>query len=157
MRANMSLMAASALLVSFACGCAAETEQADTWDSGSAAEPQQNGAVGTVGERLVGNPPGYNPPGTNPYNPAVNPPGYNPPGTGVCATPGYNPPGYNPPGYNAPGYNPPGYNPPAWLLRRALGDRGADFPIGTSASSSPRSGAPKGRARWSTGVPGSTR
>jgi hypothetical protein len=120
---NKLLMVGSALLVSLACGCAAETES-DGHDGGAAAEPQASGAVGTAVERQVVNPPGYNPPGTNPYNPAANPPGYNPPGTGGCATPGYNPPGYNAPGYNPPGtnpynpaanppgYNPPGYNPP---------------------------------------------
>jgi hypothetical protein len=129
MRSNMMWAAASALLVSFACGCAAETENGDPDEQGAAQEPQTKGAVGTAVERQVVNPPGYNPPGTNPVNPALNPPGYNPPGTGVaCApgvqTPGCNPPGYNPPGYNPPGtnpvnpavnppgYNPPGYNPP---------------------------------------------
>jgi hypothetical protein len=125
MRSNTMLAAASALLVSFACGCAAETENADPDEQGAAQEPQTTGAVGTAVERQVVNPPGYNPPGYNPAHPIANPPGYNPPGTGVgvCApgynTPGYNPPGYNPPGtnpvnpaLNPPGYNPPGYNPP---------------------------------------------
>jgi hypothetical protein len=118
------LMAASALLVSFACGCAAETESSDPDQQGAAQEPQTGGggAVGTAVERQVVNPPGYNPPGYNPYHPIANPPGYNPPGTGVgVCTPGVNPPGYNPPGYNPPGtnpvnpaINPPGYNPPGY-------------------------------------------
>jgi hypothetical protein len=123
MRSNTMLMAASALLVSFACGCAAETAGSDQSDQGSASEPQRNGAIETgVHPQVIGNPPGYNPPGYNPVYPALNPPGYNPPGTGVgVCTPGYNPPGYNPPGYNPPGYNPtapvanpPGYNPPGY-------------------------------------------
>jgi hypothetical protein len=123
-------MAASALLVSFACGCAAETQSGDPDEQGSAQEPKTGGgAVGTTVERQVVNPPGYNPPGYNPAHPIANPPGYNPPGTGVacspgvytagCVQPGYNPPGYNPPGtnpynpaLNPPGYNPPGTNPP---------------------------------------------
>jgi hypothetical protein len=112
MRSNTMLWAASALLVSFACGCAAETESGD---------PDE---VGTAVERQVVNPPGYNPPGYNPAAPAANPPGYNPPGTNVvcapgvytpgCIHPAVNPPGYNPPGTNPynPAVNPPGYNPP---------------------------------------------
>jgi hypothetical protein len=121
------LMAASALLVSFACGCAAETGDSDP---AAAAEPQAkteqaqvitnppgynpyNPVLNPPGMSGVGvNPAGYNPPGYNPINPAINPPGYNPPGMGGAGV--YNPPGYNPPGYNPynPAVNPPGYNPP---------------------------------------------
>jgi hypothetical protein len=125
MRSKAMLMAASALWVSFACGCVAETGSGGPDEQGTAQEPL---GTGTAVERQVVNPPGYNPPGYDPLHPIANPPGYNPPGTGVgvCAPgvtpanpPGYNPPGYNPPGYNPaaplanpPGYNPPGYNPP---------------------------------------------
>ena len=107
----MLMGAASALLVSFACGCVAETGS----DEGTPA----NEKVGTEKSAIIyGNPAGYNPPGYNPMAPGLNPPGYNPPGMGVgVGYPGEgiaNPPGYNPPGYNpaAPLANPPGYNPP---------------------------------------------
>jgi hypothetical protein len=134
----------SALLVSFACGCAAEagSDEEKTATEESAVVARDNGAGYTnprdtnahetnprdAWERRTDdrgndqvdyrpNPPGYNPPGYNPYRPAANPPGYNPPGRGYGYGRRYNPPGYNPPGYNpyAPAYNPPGYNPPgAW-------------------------------------------
>jgi hypothetical protein len=74
MQSKTILSAVSALAVSLACGCAAETERG-TQD----AEP----AVGTAESAQLVNPPGYNPPGYNPVNPVLNPPGYNPPGTGV--------------------------------------------------------------------------
>jgi hypothetical protein len=122
----MLLGAASALLVSFACGCAAEMGT----DEGTSTDPRARPADEKTGttespQLIYGNPAGYNPPGYNPYAPGSNPPGYNPPGMGVGeAYPGYGAgyggayPGYGP-GYGAayPGYGPgygaayPGYGP----------------------------------------------
>jgi hypothetical protein len=90
MKSQLMLMgAASALLVSFACGCAAETGT----DEGTSAEPKVGVAdekAGPADEKsgttespiIYGNPAGYNPPGYNPLAPGMNPPGYNPPGMG---------------------------------------------------------------------------
>ena len=145
MNSKLMLMgAASALLVGFACGCAAETgsdegtsDQATATDEKTATEesalvPRDDNADFYAnphetpdrrnGDEYRGayrrnrpNPPGYNPPGYNPYAPAANPPGYNPPGTGRGYGAGYGR-RYNPPGYNPPGYNPyaPAYNPPGY-------------------------------------------
>lgn len=93
----MLIGAASALLVSFACGCAAEMGTDDDTSTDTKAAPANEKAgpadekVGTSKSPLIyGNPAGYNPPGYNPYAPGLNPPGYNPPGVGVgVAYPGY--------------------------------------------------------------------
>jgi hypothetical protein len=143
---NSKLMlvgAASALFVSFACGCAAETGS----DEGTSDETTPAGEKTATEQSAISyrddpggytnpheapdrrngdeyrgayrrsrpNPPGYNPPGYSPYAPAANPPGYNPPGTGRGYGAGYGR-RYNPPGYNPPGYNPyaPAYNPPGY-------------------------------------------
>jgi hypothetical protein len=138
MSSKLMLMgAASALLVSFACGCAAETgseegtgDEATPADEKTATE-QSPIVYGNGGDRTNPrdtwnrgrgddrgdyrpeyrrNPPGYNPPGYSPYS--ANPPGYNPPGTGRGYAGGYGRRYNNPPGnYDQPGYNPPGYNP----------------------------------------------
>lgn len=94
----MLIGAASALLVSFACGCAAEMGTDDGTGTDSKAGPTDEKKAGAVDEKtgttqsplIYGNPAGYNPPGYNPYAPGLNPPGYNPPGMGVgVAYPGY--------------------------------------------------------------------
>jgi hypothetical protein len=90
MTSKLILMgAASALLVSFACGCAAEVGT----DEGSSKDPQTvpaNEKTGTTESPIIyGNPAGYNPPGFNPFAPGLNPPGYNPPGMGVGWGMGY--------------------------------------------------------------------
>ena len=83
MRSNRMFVAASAVLVSFACGCAAEMGT----DEGTSTDPQAgpaNEKTGTTESPIIwGNPAGYNPPGYNPFAPGLNPPGYNPPGMGV--------------------------------------------------------------------------
>src|SRR5262245_15506578 len=122
MRLQNLIIAASALCVGLACGCAVETG-AD--DQSPGVQPGER--VGAAQSALIGNRPGvgpYNPPGTGYYGGGMyNPPGvgpYNPPGTGYGYGAGvYNPPGvgpYNPPGtgygYGTGLYNPPGYNPP---------------------------------------------
>lgn len=91
MKSKLMLMgAASAVLVSFACGCAAEMGTDDDTATDSKAAPAHEKAGTTQSPLIYNNPPGYNPPGYNPYAPAANPPGYNPPGTGVGVTyPGY--------------------------------------------------------------------
>jgi hypothetical protein len=139
----MLVGAASALLVTFACGCAAESEgdegaapadEKTATEQSAIADPnyRDNGGGGYENprgawDRRTGdnqgeyrgnyrrNPPGYNPPGYNAYAPGYNPPGYNPPGRGPGYGAGYGR-RYNAPGYNPPGYNPyaPGYNPPGY-------------------------------------------
>ncbi|HEX8791337.1 MAG TPA: hypothetical protein VF765_10345 [Polyangiaceae bacterium] len=97
MKSKLMLMgAASALLVSFACGCAAEmgSDEGTSTDPKAAADEKSGAAhekTGTTESPLIyGNPAGYNPPGYNPYAPGLNPPGYNPPGMGVgVGYPGY--------------------------------------------------------------------
>ena len=86
----MLIGAASALLVSFACGCAAEmgTDEGTSTDPQAAPANEKTGA--TESPIIYGNPAGYNPPGYNPFAPGLNPPGYNPPGVGV----GWGYPGY---------------------------------------------------------------
>jgi hypothetical protein len=84
MKSQLMLMgAASALMVSFACGCAAEMAT----DEGSSTDPKAGPVdekTGTTESPIIyGNPAGYNPPGYNPFAPGLNPPGYNPPGMGV--------------------------------------------------------------------------
>jgi hypothetical protein len=107
----MLLGAASALLVSFACGCAAEMGS----DEGTSTDPQAGPVAPQAGQAtektgttespiIYGNPAGYNPPGYNPFAPGLNPPGYNPPGMGVgVAYPGYGV-GVGYPGYGLGGY-----------------------------------------------------
>jgi hypothetical protein len=145
MNSKLKLVGAtSALLVSFACGCAAEAgsdesafDEATPVDEKTATDESalvnrnnwehdkntRNSNAHETNPQDRGddrfdyrrNPPGYNPPGYNPYHPGYNPPGYNPPGRGPGYAPGYGR-RYNPPGYNPPGYNPyaPGYNPPGY-------------------------------------------
>jgi hypothetical protein len=84
MKSQLMLMgAASALMVSFACGCAAEmgTDEGTSTDQKAAPVDAKTGT--TESPLIYGNPAGYNPPGYNPYAPGLNPPGYNPPGMGV--------------------------------------------------------------------------
>jgi hypothetical protein len=97
MKSKLMLMgAASALLVSFACGCAAEMGT----DEGTSADPKVGAAdekaggpaeekTGTTESPIIfGNPAGWNPPGFNPMAPGLNPPGWNPAGMGVWGVPG---------------------------------------------------------------------
>jgi hypothetical protein len=113
----MGMGAASALLVSFACGCAAEmgTDEGTSTDPKTApADPKTAPAdekAGTTESPLIyGNPAGYNPPGYNPFAPGLNPPGYNPPGMGVgVGYPGYGLGGY---GIGYPGNVNGGWNVP---------------------------------------------
>jgi hypothetical protein len=79
----MLLGAASALLVSFACGCAAEMGTDDGTSTDPKAAPAEEKTGTTESPIIYGNPAGYNPPGYNPFAPGLNPPGYNPPGMGV--------------------------------------------------------------------------
>jgi hypothetical protein len=89
MKSKLMLMgAASALLVSFACGCAAEVGT----DEGTSTDPKAAPAeekVGTTESPIIfANPPGFNPPGFNPWAPGLNPPGFNPAGMGMWGVPG---------------------------------------------------------------------
>ncbi|HTQ45884.1 MAG TPA: hypothetical protein VMI75_24180 [Polyangiaceae bacterium] len=103
MKSKLMLMgAASALLVSFACGCAAEmgTDEGTSTDpkaqsvdeKGQSADPKTQPAdekTGTTESPLIwGNPAGWNPPGFNPLAPGLNPPGWNPAGMGWGVAPG---------------------------------------------------------------------
>jgi hypothetical protein len=89
MKSTLMLVGVSALLASFACGCAVETGADEGTPTATKAAPANEKTDSTESPIIYGNPPGYNPPGYNPLAPGLNPPGYNPPGMGVGFGYGY--------------------------------------------------------------------